>query len=113
MCSDSFSKPDRLEGLHGSFQKSAHRSTSADNMNNEILSKYNYLWNGSSPGWVLLKAPDLPGGFCVFHKVNQTLLHIESANINEAVCKRMKESGCEIIEKLPPSTVALRPRPLK
>ena len=61
-----------------------------------------YLWDGSSPGWVLLKAPDLAGGYCVFHKTNRVLLHIESGETNEAVCRKMKESGCEILEELPP-----------
>jgi len=81
-------------------------------MSSDPLAQYKYLWDGSEPGWVLLKAPNLPGGYCVFHKAKQILLHIESANTNEAVCKRMKESGCEVLEKLPSSTAAVRPQPL-
>ena len=73
-------------------------------MNNKTLSKYQYLWDGSTPGWVLLKAPDLPGGYCVFHKINRTLLHIDDASDNEAICQKMKESGCEILEKMPPGS---------
>lgn len=69
---------------------------------NNTLAEYRYLWDGSRPGWVLLKAPDLPGGYCVFHKINRTLLHIDDSNVNEAVCGKMKENGCEVLEQMPP-----------
>ena len=73
-------------------------------MNDEALAEYEYLWDGSSPGWVLLKVPDPPGGYCVFHKTNRAVLLIESEETNEAVCRKMRESGCEILEELPPET---------
>lgn len=81
-------------------------------MNNDTLAKYKYLWDGSSPGWVLLKAPDLPGGHCVFHKTNRTLLHIDSSSINEAICKKMKESGCEVLEDMPPGNTEITASPM-
>lgn len=71
-------------------------------MSDDSLAELSYLWDGSDPGWVLLKAPDLQGGYCVFHKINRTLLLIERSSTNEAVCKKMKETGCEILEDLPP-----------
>jgi hypothetical protein len=74
-------------------------------MNDNTLTKYQYLWDGSRPGWVLLKAPDLPGGYCVFHKPNRTLLHIDDSNLNEAVCKEMKRYGSEILDKIPPGNI--------
>lgn len=66
------------------------------------LTEYRYLWDGSEPGWVLLKVPDEPGVYCVFHKTNRVMLLIESERVNEAVCKKMRESGCEILDELPP-----------
>ena len=66
------------------------------------VAKYDYLWNGSNPGWVLLKAPDLAGGYCVFHKSNHVVLLIESSRVNDAVCRKMQEAGCEVLEQLPP-----------
>lgn len=71
-------------------------------MNKETITSYSYLWDGSSRGWALLRAPELLGGFCVFNKINRMLLHIESGSDNEAVCIMMKEAGCEILNELPP-----------
>jgi hypothetical protein len=73
-------------------------------MNDEALAEYEYLWDGSSPGWVLLKAPDL-AGYGVFNKTNPSVLLIESEETNEAVCRKMKESGCEVLEEMPPGNM--------
>ncbi len=73
-------------------------------MNAELIEQYEYLWRKSDLNWVLLKAPDLPGGYCVFNKLGSALL-IESAEVNEAVCKRMKDAGCEIVESIPRAEV--------
>jgi len=81
-------------------------------MNSDALAKYWYLWDGSSPGWVLLKVPELPGGYCVFHKVDRTLLHIESSTENDVVCKKMKENGCEVFEDMPPGNAAVSTSPV-
>jgi hypothetical protein len=71
-------------------------------MNANLLAGYSYLWDGSEPGWVLLSVPDLLGGYCVFHKTNQVICLIESDDVKEAVCKKMLEEGCEILDDLPP-----------
>ena len=81
-------------------------------MKDETLAEYRYLWDGTTTGWVLLKAPDLPGGYCVFHKTNRTLLHIESATVNEAICRKMKESGCEVLEDMPPGNAKVTATPI-
>jgi hypothetical protein len=81
-------------------------------MNDDALAKYRYLWDGPNPCWALLKAPDLSGGYCVFHKTNRTLLHIDSSSVNEAVCKIMKESGCEILEEMPPGSTEITVLPV-
>lgn len=71
-------------------------------MNDEALAEFEYLWDGSSPGWVLLKSPSRVGEYCVFNKANPSVLLIESNEINEAVCRKMKESGCEVLDEMPP-----------
>ena len=73
-------------------------------MSKDELAEFAYLWDGSEPGWVVLRATDLLGGFMVFHKTNSTALLIESESLNEAVCKRMIENGCEILDEMPPGT---------
>ena len=69
-------------------------------MNNDMLAEYSYLWDGSDPGWVLLKDP--AGGDSVFHKTHSIALLIESDETHKAVCRRMQEGGCEILEEMPP-----------
>ncbi len=65
------------------------------------IEKYKYLWDGSAPGWVLLKAPDLAGEYCIFNEHTSTLLHTEDDQLNLLLCQRMRESGCKTIDKLP------------
>jgi len=65
------------------------------------LEKYRYLWDGGDKGWVLLRAPELPGGYCVFNKVRSVLLLVESSELNLQLCKRMRNAGCEVLEDQP------------
>jgi hypothetical protein len=89
------------------------------------MEEYAYLWNGSEEGWVLLKAPGLPGGYCIFNRSSSGLLHIESDDLNILLCERMRDAGCDILDNLPRGTpeivaernsgrhVVLRPAPAK
>jgi hypothetical protein len=75
------------------------------------IEEYAYLWNGSEEDWVLLKAPDLRGGYCIFNRSSSALLHIESDDLNILLCERMRDAGCEILDNLPseiPEIVAER-----
>ena len=75
------------------------------------IDHYSYLWNGSEPGWVLLKSPDLVGGYCVFNEVSSALLHIENGQLNMKVCQRMKEMGCKTIDAMPkPAPLSVKPK---
>lgn len=65
------------------------------------LDCYNYLWDGSAPGWVLLKAPELAGGYCIFNELNSTLLHIDDEELNLRLCQRLKEKGHKMIDTIP------------
>jgi hypothetical protein len=65
------------------------------------LREFSYLWDGSVRGWVLLRAPDLAGGYCVFNEAHSTLLHIEDEELNEALCQQMKAAGCRSIDEIP------------
>jgi hypothetical protein len=78
----------------------------------ENVQNYSYLWDGSQLGWVLLSAPDLAGGYCIFNNLKSTLLHIDDETLNETLCKRMKESGCDIVdefESAPVDVEAVKP----
>lgn len=69
--------------------------------------EYRFLWDGSDRGWVLLRAPDLLGGYSVFHKTNRTYLLIESDETNAMVCKRMLDLGFEVLESVPTGEVQI------
>lgn len=76
----------------------------------DTLKRYSYLWNGSEPGWVLLKSPDLVGGCCVFNELRSALLHIEDEQVNLRICQHMKEMGCKEIDAMPkPGPVSVKP----
>jgi len=76
-------------------------------MNEDLEQQYGYLWRTPAEGWVLLKAPQLQGGYSVFNKRHSTLLLIESEEENMAVCKRMKDAGCEVLENIPKKEVTV------
>jgi hypothetical protein len=63
--------------------------------------EFAYLWDGSQPDWVLLTAPELLGGYRVFNAQKCLRLHFDSDELNAALCQRMKEAGCEVLDKLP------------
>ena len=75
------------------------------------LEKFGYLWDGSSPGWVLLESPELLGGYCIFNEINSVLLHVDDERLNLLLCERMKSLGCRAIkamQKGPPLKVERR-----
>ena len=71
---------------------------------NDELCEYDHVLKGKHQGWVLLKSPDLPGGYCVFNKENSTLLCIESDEVNAALCDRMRQLGFEVLDHIPTSS---------
>jgi hypothetical protein len=62
-------------------------------MDERLMQEFEYLWQRTDPNWVLLNSPR--GGYCVFNKLGSILI-IENDQVNEAVCKRMKDAGCEV-----------------
>ncbi len=84
-------------------------------MSNDLLAGYEYLWDGSKPGWVLLRSPELASGYCVIHKTDQVLMHIDDERLALLLCERMRASGCEVLEEMPESWRQRRdviPKPL-
>jgi hypothetical protein len=73
------------------------------------LKKYEYLWDGTQSGWVLLQAPHLEGGLCIFNKVGRVLLHVESAELNQGLCERLKQKGVEVLDAIPKGEVEVKP----
>jgi hypothetical protein len=65
------------------------------------LTAFSYLWDGSEPGWVLLKAPELTGGYCIFNETHPALLHIDDDELNDRLCRYMKQIGIKTIDSMP------------
>ncbi len=75
-------------------------------MSDEI-EDFSYLWADPTGDWVLLRAPDLANGLCVFNRTMMTLKSISSSALNTAICEKMLEAGCTVIEKLPTAMPAV------
>lgn len=65
----------------------------------ERLKQYSYLWNGSEEGWVLLELE--PDSLCIVNEITGILLHIESDELNQELCKRLRELGTKTITEMP------------
>ena len=72
----------------------------------DLEKQYGYLWDGEDKGWVLLRAPELLGGYCVVNKIRMVLLHVDDSELNLQLCERMREAGCEVLEDLPKAGAA-------
>jgi len=79
-------------------------------MSEEILKKYSYLWDGKDRSWVLLRSPSLPGGLCIYNKEKNSLLHVESNELNQALCERLKQKGCEVLDTVPAGKIVAKPQ---
>lgn len=76
------------------------------------IDKYSYLWDGSQGGWVLLVAPDLQGGFCIFNELTSKLFHMDDEQLNVRLCERMKTAGCKVIDSLPRKVPPIEAKPI-
>jgi hypothetical protein len=75
------------------------------------IDSYKYLWDRSAAGWVLLRSPDLAGGYCIFNEVSSALLHIDDEHLNSLLCQRMQEMGAKTIDEMPKkSPLSAEPR---
>lgn len=76
-------------------------------MNNEAIAEYAYLWDGSEKGWVVLEME--PNSPSVFNEEKGILLHIESSEVNQAVCAYMKKMGIKTINEVPVVDLEIEP----
>ena len=74
------------------------------------LSEYEYLWDGSDPGWVLVAEDDAEPGvkFVIYNKKRKTMLLIEDASVSKAVNERMLSIGVEILPEVPKTEFQLK-----
>jgi hypothetical protein len=75
----------------------------------QLEKDYGYLWNGSEQDWVLVKSAELPGHYTIFNDRTSTALCIEDGEVQTAVCRRMQDAGCKVIEHITPRSAVVRP----
>jgi hypothetical protein len=65
----------------------------------EIVEQHKYLWDGSDPGWVLVRVVvDDEPFFAIEHEPTNTGLIIEDDAAYSEIIQRMQEAGVRIIE---------------
>ncbi len=60
---------------------------------------YEYLWDGSSPGWVLAKEAGFPGELFIYNRQDDAMLKVDDPELKAALCDKMLSSGCDVIEE--------------
>jgi hypothetical protein len=69
------------------------------------LKEYEYLWNGSSPGWVLVRDreddPRESGQYAIYNEMTSMLLLIEDSHIHNKVCDRLLSLKAKILDRIP------------
>lgn len=63
------------------------------------LDGYEYLWDGSRPGWVLAKDADFPGELFIVNREDDVLLKVDNPHLKAALCQKMLSYGCEVINE--------------
>jgi len=63
--------------------------------------EYRFLWDGTDPGWVLIRDPVSTDRHSIYNTLKQIAMLIEDDSIHAAVCARMMASGCEVLNDLP------------
>ena len=69
----------------------------------EDLRQYDYLWNGKTSDWVLVRNQDPSdvGSYCVYNEKTCMLLLIEDARVHKAVCDRFLSAGAKVLDCIP------------
>ena len=67
------------------------------------LTQYEYLWDGSTPGWVLVRSdgPEEHEGYSVYNKESRMLCLIEDDTIHRMVCEKLLSQGAEVLDRIP------------
>ena len=69
----------------------------------EILKEYEYMWDGSSVGWVLVCCDDTDDSseYSIYNKKTKMACIIEDDAIHNMVCDKLLSLGTEVLPKMP------------
>lgn len=70
-------------------------------MNSQNLSEYEYLWDGSDSGWVLVENSESESGYTIYNEVKHIMLHIDITDLKSRICKELLDSGAKVLKDMP------------
>ena len=67
------------------------------------LDEYDYLWNGTQSGWVLLRsnAGDEDAKYVVYNEQRSRMLLIEDSEVQRLVCEQLLSRGVKVLAEVP------------
>ncbi len=77
-----------------SIQTEAEVELEAEEFDMAELESFSYLWDGSEPGWIVLKDKY---DYTIFNKETQMALLMEDEDLNNRLAAMMILSGCEVV----------------
>lgn len=77
------------------IQTEAEVELEAGDVEWDQLEEYSYLWDGSDPGWVVLKDEY---DYTIYNTQRHSVLSIEDEDLNNQLAAAMILSGCEVYE---------------
>jgi len=69
----------------------------------EPLKEYEYMWDGSTSGWVLVQNDDAreTGEYAIYNKVTKAVCIIEEVSVHQMVCEKLLSLGAEVLARMP------------
>ena len=71
-------------------------------MNDDDLAEYRNLWNGSEPGWVLVRDAEHPDRFIIYNERTRFGWLIEDEDKKARVVERMLREKVPVLDQIPP-----------
>jgi len=65
------------------------------------LQEYSFLWDGSQPGWVLVKPEPGQCNYTIYNTETKMFLVIEISADYEWVCFEMLQRGVRVVDQFP------------
>ena len=69
----------------------------------QSLNDYEYLWNGTEAGWVLVRCEvvDSDMEYLIYNEQKSQMLLIEDSEVQRHACERLLSCGARVLSELP------------
>jgi hypothetical protein len=71
-------------------------------MSDEDLAEYRNLWDGSEPGWVLVRSAEDPDSFLIYNERTRFGWLVEDDDKQKRVVERMLREKVPVLDQIPP-----------